>query len=46
MPRWLKLTLLIVAIIALLMAAVMAIDGKHGPARHLSPADHPEGGHR
>jgi hypothetical protein len=37
MPRWMKVTVIAVAVLALLAVAVMILSGgDHGPGRHLS----------
>jgi hypothetical protein len=37
MPRWVKMFLIIAAVVVVLMVAVMLVSGgKHGPGRHLS----------
>jgi hypothetical protein len=41
MPRWVKVSGIIVAVLVLLLVVVLLISGGHGPRRHLSGgADH------
>ena len=53
-PRWVKVSGIIVAILVLALVAVMLIGGDHGPSRHATgdqptelkaPGDEPPGGH-
>nr|WP_225169732.1 hypothetical protein [Ensifer sp. IC4062] len=39
MPRWVKISGLVVALLILLAAMIVVIDigGPHGPGRHMSP---------
>jgi hypothetical protein len=36
MPRWLKVSGIIVAVLVLLLVIVLLVSGGHGPRRHLS----------
>jgi hypothetical protein len=42
MPRWVKVSGIIVAVLVLLLIVVLLVSGGHGPRRHLSggAADH------
>lgn len=41
MPRWFKISLIVVAVLALIMVVVfVASGGSHGPARHLGALVH------
>lgn len=35
MPRWLRLTLIIIGIVIVVVVIVLAIGGGHGPSRHM-----------
>jgi hypothetical protein len=38
-PRWVKVSLIIVAVVGLLIVVMTLIGGGHGPRRHGSPDD-------
>ena len=46
-PRWVKVTGLLVAVLALLVVVMLLLPGGHGPSRHI-PSGHtaPAGGHQ
>lgn len=40
MPRWVKVSLISAAVLALLVVVVLLISrGNHGPSRHMQPGD-------
>ena len=42
MPRWLKVSGIIVVVLVLLVVVIMVtgVGGQHGPSRHIPPVEH------